>query len=335
MIDISNEHTLVEYLKLKRLLNDKSKCNIHYCKGGVSCTVAYVCIDEKPIIVKQALSKLKTKDDWQCDPNRMNIEFESNRIYHNLLPSNVPETYFYDSENYIYGREAVPDGCLMWKDYLMNGILSYPVARETIDTLSTVHNKCANDEKIKQTFKNKDVFYNLRISPYFEFTAEKHPEIKDLSKKISDEMMESEISLIHGDYSPKNIMVIDNGISVLDYEVSCFGHPAFDLAFFANHFILKAVKFKEFSCGYLCMLDFMIKRYFENLKYMDKKEFERTFIETLSLLLLARVDGKSPVEYLVGDDTKQDIVRKISFKLIKNNVSTFADAKSLIEKILL
>lgn len=332
MIYISKKDVLAGYLKERGLLKTESSYTIHYCQGGVSCTVAYVEIDGRPIIIKQALEQLKTKDTWLCDPNRMYIEYESNKIYHDLLPENAPETYFYDQENYIYGREAVPDGCLMWKDDLMKGFIDYKVAQKAADTLAAVHNHCAGNEEIARMFENKDVFYALRISPYINFTVTKHPKIAEFAQKVSDEMMESRITLIHGDYSPKNIMVTEDGMKVLDYEVANYGHPAFDLAFLSNHFILKAVKFPERSGKYLDLLDYTVKRYFHALTCMDRQEFEHSFIRTLALLMLARIDGKSPVEYLTEEKEKQELVRRLSLTMIKNNMDTYNETMNMLRQ---
>lgn len=330
MIYISNQDVLAGYLKERGLLKNTSSCTIHYCQGGVSCTVAYVEIDGRPMIIKQALEQLKTKDTWLCDPNRMYIEYESNKIYHDLLPENAPETYFYDNENYIYGREAVPDGCQMWKEDLMKGLIDYKVAEKVVDTLAAVHNHCAGREDIARMFENKDVFHALRISPYIDFTVTKHPEITEFAQRVSDEMMDSKITLIHGDYSPKNIMVTEDGMKVLDYEVANYGHPAFDLAFLSNHFILKAVKFQDRPGEYLDLLDYTVKRYFKSLTCMDLREFEPVYIRTLALLMLARIDGKSPVEYLLEEKEKQELVRRLSLTMIKDQMDTYSETIKML-----
>lgn len=333
MVDISNLQELERYLAEKEYITEGDGHRIHYCKGGVSGTVVFVDRGEKtPMIVKQALAQLKTKEVWECDPNRMGVEYDSNRIYHELMPDNAPEVYFYDEENYIYGREAVPDDCSMWKADLMSGLLDFEVARKSIETLVTVHNRCANDETIAGRFADKGIFYNLRIDPYIHFTVGKHPEYKAQAEAVIDKMMNSAITLVHGDYSPKNIMVVGRGISVLDYEVAHYGHPAFDLAFFTNHFILKSVRFPEYSGAFLAMLRYMLRIYFGRMDFMDKAEMEETTVRTLALLLLARVDGKSPVEYLVGDDEKQQRVRDIVSRVVRENAVNFDHVLRIVEE---
>lgn len=333
MIDISKLEVLEKYLIEKGSITAEDGHSIYYCGGGVSGTVAYVDRKtNKPMIVKQALAQLKTKETWKCDPNRMGIEYDSNRIYHELLPNNAPEVYFYDDENYIYGREAVPDDCQMWKVDLMSRLLDFEIAKKAIETLVTVHNECANNKDIEERFREKDVFYNLRIDPYILFTVKKYPEYKNDAEIVTEFLMNRSISLVHGDYSPKNIMVTkDRGISVLDYEVAHYGHPAFDLAFFTNHLILKSIKFSEISEAYIAMLQYMVSIYFEKMTFMDKNQMENETIQTLRFLLLARIDGKSPVEYLVDDADKQQEVRDIAHKLFQEKIATYKELINILK----
>ncbi len=332
MLNIAEKEVLESYLRDRKIVEPGDGHRIIYCSGGVSGTVAFIERGTSPVIIKQALAQLKTKDTWLCDPNRMYTEYESNRIYHELMPENAPEVYFYDPENYIYGREAVPNGCPMWKEDLMSGLLDFQVAEKSVRTLVKVHNDCSTRSDIREKFANKDIFYGLRISPYIEFTAQKHPNLKEFADQLIKELMDAKITLVHGDYSPKNIMVNGRGISVLDYEVAHYGHPAFDLAFFANHIILKAVKFKEYAGAYLAMFKYMAEIYFRELSCMDKQEFESCFVRTLAFLMLARIDGKSPVEYLVGDAQKQQEVRELSFALINKRTERFKEAFDIIQK---
>ena len=335
MLNIADKEVLEKYLLEHGVVKETEQYQIKYCKGGVSGTVVLIDREGTPVIVKQALNQLKTKDIWFCDPNRMCIEYESNRIYHELMPENSPQVYFYDPDNYIYGREAVPDGCPMWKEDLLNGKLDFKVAQKAIETLIQVHNECSNRPDIKELFANKDIFYGLRISPYIEFTVGKYPELKEFADQIIEETMNKNITLVHGDYSPKNIMVTPGGISVLDYEVAHCGHPAFDLAFFSNHFVLKSVKFNRYGMAYLTMLKYMVDLYFEKMNFMDKSEFEDSYIRILAMLMLARIDGKSPVEYLVDDSLRQQFVRDLSFSMMKGTIRTFDQFYQMLSEQLL
>lgn len=330
MIDISTESILQKYLLDKGIIKVEEENSFHYCNGGVSCTVVFVYAGKKQLIVKQGLAQLKTKEVWLCDPNRMNIEQRSNQIYHELMPDCAPEVYFYDSENYIYVREALPEDWRMWKEDLLAGILSFPTAKKVIVTLLKVHNECSKRKDIAKEFDNNEIFYNLRISPYFEFTLGKYPQLKPFADPLIKMLMNEKITLIHGDFSPKNILTDGNKVSIVDYEVAHYGHPSFDLAFFSTHFILKAVKNKAYAPSYLNMLRYMIGIYFDGCDYTDKDALQRTYIRLQALMLLARVDGKSPAEYITEEKDKE-LLRACAFEIVNAKIESFENAISMIE----
>jgi thiamine kinase-like enzyme len=331
MIDISNKETLVSYLKEKDIIREGLNYDLKYCAGGVSGTVAFLSLEDKDLIIKQSLSKLKVKEDWKCDPSRMYVEQLSNKIYHDIAPDCVPEVLFYDSTNYIYGRIAAPDHCRMWKEDLMDNILDFLVAKQSIEALVKVHNKCNNDEYVRTEFEDKKIFYDLRISPYIEFTVKKHPQFNQIANILSKELMDQSITLVHGDYSPKNIMCDGRKIFILDFEVAHYGNPVFDLAFFANHFVLKSIKFPKQNLSYLNMLDYMLDIYFKESNYEKKDEVLSYFVKLLGMLMLARVDGKSPVEYLVNDEQKKSLVRTIASTLMTSEITDYKKAIELIK----
>ncbi|MCD8352188.1 MAG: phosphotransferase [Planctomycetaceae bacterium] len=329
MIDIANREVLERYLLDKEYVDRNSPLDIEYCGGGVSGTVAFVHNGERQMIVKQALAQLKVKETWLCDPNRMHIEMMSNDIYHKLVPDNAPAVYFYDPENFIFGREAAPAGCTMWKSDLLGGLLNFVVAAKVMQSLVTVHNHCSRDAQAKIDFADKAIFHDLRISPYIKFVVEKYPHIADFARPIIDTLMESEITLVHGDFSPKNVMVDGRKVYILDFEVAHYGHPAFDLAFFSNHFLLKSVKNKQWNGAYLTMLRYMLDIYFDAMDFMNKTELEATYIRLLALLFLARVDGKSPAEYVTEEEDKA-LIRSIAFTMMDRNTSTREDMLALV-----
>ena len=331
MVDISKKEILEEYLLKKDIIRKGENCCITYCGGGVSGTVAFVQSGGRDIIVKQALAKLKVAEEWLCDPNRMQIEMKSNEIYHRLVPDNAPAVYFYDHENYIFGREAAPEHCVMWKSDLLGGQLDFEVAEKAIRSLVIVHNACAKDKQVAEDFADKSIFHDLRISPYIKFLLPKYPQLAGFAEPVIAELMNSSITLIHGDYSPKNIMLDKRKIYIMDFEVATYGHPSFDLAFFSNHFILKSVKNRQYGAAYISMLEYMLNIYFDEMDYMDKTELEASFVRLLSLLMIARVDGKSPAEYITAPADKE-LIRKMAFAIIEGGVTSRKDMLELVRK---
>ena len=106
-------------------------------------------------------------------------------------------------------------------------------------------------------------------------------------------------TLVHGDYSPKNVLVRDGKLVLLDHEVIHFGDPAFDLGFSLTHFLSKAHHLAGKRAAFAEVARFHWSTYREevgDLPWTEDLE-ERAARHTLGCLL-ARVAGRSPLEYL-------------------------------------
>jgi hypothetical protein len=332
LINISDRSALLHYLEERDVFCEASELLPVYFSGGVSSTVAMVSNERKSVIVKQALPQLKVTEEWLCDPARMHIEHEALSTYARLVPDNVPHPIFYDEDNFIMVREAVPDNYPMWKMQLLNGLLDFATARRTIDVLLTVHNEAASLENIRDTFNDNRYLYILRINPYIEYVINKHPFLKEKSENVCRTLMQEKITLIHGDFSPKNILVSPDKVFILDMEVACFGHPAFDIAFLMTHFLLKSIKHKEWCDAYLNMLSYMAEIYFSGVTCMNAVELERESVNIMAFILLARVDGKSPAEYIT-EEADKELIRRISLSMINDVPYSFADVTQIRKTI--
>jgi thiamine kinase-like enzyme len=319
---ITNHDTLKKYLIEKELISESEPVEIETLSGGVSGDVVRVSMKGKSLVIKQALEKLKVKADWFSDPRRISTEINCLEVYHQLIAEHVPELYFHDEENHLYGMEAAPIGSEMWKVHLLQGRIDLNIAQKAVRALAQVHDQTANDVKAKERFKDKTIFYELRIEPYFETTMNKHVSLRKYYEGATDILMEEKSALVHGDFSPKNILVHGNKILIIDFEVAHFGAPSFDIAFFINHFMLKAVKNKQWSEAYLNAIKFMIAEYKRHCARLDWKELEEQSVPMLACLFLARVDGKSPAEYITREEDKL-LIRKISSHILLENFHTF------------
>ena len=330
---IDDRGNLERYLLEKGLVEEGDGHRADYCSGGVSATVVYVDRPgRKPLILKQTLEYLKTKEEWPCHPDRIVVEYNSNDIYHEIVPDCAQKMIFCDTENWIAVREAVPEDWRMWKKDLMNGILDFRIAKRSIEALLTVHERAAGNRKVFDAFPSKDHFYKLRVDPYIVFTAGKYPELQKEADEVCQFLMEPSITLVHSDFSPKNIMIKDDNICILDFESSHYGNPCFDLAFFFNHMLLKSIYNPDFGNAYVDMADYMARIYLDGVTCMDRSELEEMTVRTLFFMLLARVDGKSPAEYLVGDDVKQQNVRDLAYAIRSSGTKSFREALSLARK---
>lgn len=324
MINVADPKVLGSYLLQKNILSDLKNISIKPLGGGVSCEAIMIRSREKSFVVKQALPKLRVKEDWFSDVTRIVNEKDCLDFYNKIAPEHVPKLLFYDEENYLFGMEAAPESSKMWKDLLLAGTIDFDVTHKVALALADVHNAAAKDKEVLQRFASQKFFVELRIDPYLRTTAIRHPSLEKIVNHEISRLIENKQTLVHGDYSPKNILVDGPQIYILDFEVAHIGDPSFDLAFLTNHFILKAIKNKQWALGYLNLAAYTMETYLNRINFTDVRSLEHNTIKTLALLFLARVDGKSSVEYITKNEDK-DLIRKISYGMLQNNINNYRD----------
>lgn len=322
MINVANEDEFREYLQHKQLITDSRATIIQKLGGGVSCNAIMVRSPEKAFVVKQALAKLRVKEDWFSDVTRVTTEKDGLAFYNKVVPDSTPGLLFYDEKNYLYGMEAAPQEAKMWKDMLLAGNIDFAVAHKVAQALAHVHNASFREQAVKEKFASQKFFIELRIEPYLKAIAKKHAALEKIIYSETDRLLANKLVLVHGDYSPKNILVADAKIFILDFEVAHIGDPSFDLGFLTNHFLLKAIKNKAWLPSYLNLAQYTMDTYLSEIDFMDKAELEYNAVKTLALLLLSRVDGKSPAEYITCEEDK-NLVRKLSYGILAQDIKTY------------
>jgi aminoglycoside phosphotransferase (APT) family kinase protein len=333
MIDIKDEGVLCRYLSDHQRVPDGEEPRIVALSGGVSCDVLLVETSRGSFVLKQARPKLRVQEDWYSDMTRVKIEQDCLRYYERVVPDLVPRFLFYDEENYLFAMEAAPPGAAMWKSHLMQGAIDFSIALRIASALAKVHNAAATDKQAWETFANQNVFIELRIDPYLRKTATRHPGLAQTIDREIERLLENRQTLVHGDFSPKNILVADNRLFILDFEVAHIGDPSFDLGFLTNHFLLKAVKNKAWAPGYLALMAYAAQVYLRAIDFAPADRLEADTVRTLALLFLARVDGKSPAEYIT-DESDKTLIRALSYQILGDGLATFDQVAALAGRTL-
>ncbi len=285
--------------------------------GGVSCDVWKV---ERPpgrasaqsnqttgaLVVKRALAKLRVAADWQAPPERWKAEVAWLKLAHGIDPTCAPAVAGEDDQSGLFAMPLVPGK--MWKAELAAGHVDVNFAALTGGKLATIHAATAGRPEIAAQFDNGAQFFALRLDAYLLTTAGRHPDVaKDIRQEVQ-RIAQSKIALMQGDISPKNILMSKDGPVFIDAETACYGDPVFDLAFCINHLLLKCVWHREYTEQYLASFRALIGAYRAGVNWEDADGLERRAARLLAMLLLARIDGKSPVEYLT-DAKDQSFVR--------------------------
>lgn len=293
--------------------------------GGVSCEIYLVEDGDDRFVVKRALAKLKVKAEWFADIRRNRHEWEFIRYVSRFLPATVPALRHCSETGNYFAMEYLGDEFRNWKQILLTSLAERPQAvMEAGYLLGQIHRHSAGDAEAQRLFDTTQNFFQLRIEPYLLATGAKHPELRPLFEAEAARLGATRECLVHGDFSPKNILVSRERMVLLDCEVAWYGDPAFDVAFMLNHLFLKGL-YHQPRNNPRRLLAKIFWRAYQAVRPMP--ELEVRVGRLLLMLLLARVDGKSPVEYL--DPARQDFVRQFVRAALhseQTSIGTVADA---------
>jgi aminoglycoside phosphotransferase (APT) family kinase protein len=201
-----------------------------------------------------------------------------------------------------------PEDFPVWKAELAAGHVDPAFAGQVGRTIARIHAATAGRKDIADAFANDAQFLALRLDPFLLYVAARHADVADRLRALARDVAAARIALMHGDVSPKNILCGPNGPVFLDAETTCYGDPAFDLAFCLTHILLKSVWHPRWADGYGQCFAALAHNYLEEVAWEPARDLETRAARLLPALLLARVDGKSPAEYLT-EERQQIFVR--------------------------
>jgi aminoglycoside phosphotransferase (APT) family kinase protein len=266
--------------------------------GGVSSDIVRVDDGDRSFVVKRALAKLKVKDDWFADVGRNAVEQAYLRCVGAFLPCAVPRLLHAEPAAGWFAMEFLGEGFANWKAQLLQGTVDPVNARRAGETLGTIHRETWGRADVAAQFSTWPNFHQLRAEPYLETSARRVPDLAAPLLAEVERMRGTALALVHGDYSPKNLMVSADRLVVVDAEVAWFGEPAFDTAFLLSHLHLKALLRARAPGPFLKLAAEFWNAYAAALGSRADADLEARTARLLLCLLLARVHGKSPVEYL-------------------------------------
>lgn len=267
--------------------------------GGVSCETFLVQEEGRPAFVaKRALDKLKVQEIWHADISRNLYEQRYLTYVCTHFPSFVPTVLAAYPDDNLLILEYLDGDYKDWKHQLMHKKFNSSIAKNLGTMLAKIHNLSWHDQIVRKQFDSQQNFYQLRLSPYFVHLKGKHPDLTKTIDNLCAELLDKQECLIHGDFSPKNILVSGDHVKIIDCEVAYFGCSLFDVAFMLSHLLIKYVHLHAFEC--INLADDFLEHYQNNFSHQLNEEKLSCL---LAFLILARIDGKSPASYLNADST--------------------------------
>jgi aminoglycoside phosphotransferase (APT) family kinase protein len=296
--------------------------------GGVSSDIWRVDLARGPVCVKRALPKLRVAQEWFAPVERNAYEAGWMRRAAVVAPEAVPELLGQDpAAGVLVMAYLDPARHALWKAELRDGRVEPEVAAAVGDRLVRIHAATADDPEVAAEFATDRIFYDIRLEPYLVATAGRHPDRAEALHGLVATTAATRRCLVHGDVSPKNILIGPGGPVFLDAECAWYGDPAFDLAFCLNHLLLKCLWTPRARAGFLACFDALAASYLAGVAWEAPAALEGRVARLLPGLLLARVDGKSPVEYLTTDQDRAP-VRDLARALLQRPAARLGEVRA-------
>lgn len=310
--ELLDESTVIPYLVSRQIISAEDVPVIEVLTGGISNVVFGVKTSQSDLVLKQALPELIVPTTWRADQRRTLVEGRAIEVLQSLTPENVPKLIDVDPEHLVLVLERISRGTHVWKDDLLQTHIYKRVAQNLGRVLGTWHRITALDQLVLDELVEDRLFEQLRITPFYREIARRHPEISDRVAKLISELEFSRLSLVHGDFSPKNILVDSYcDVTVLDYEVAHTGNPVFDVAFLLAHLFCKS---RHFSASrQRTLLKSVTLTFLSSHEESFSSSADPSLGWHVAAIALARVDGVSRVHYLNSEAQDQVCSNCIEF----------------------
>jgi 5-methylthioribose kinase len=331
--------TAAEFLRESGRVPDRAEIDVRELSGGVSNIVLRVDIPGlSPFVIKQCRERLRVAMDWRARLDRIWTERATLELLHSILPrGTVPTVLFEDRPLYLFAMTCAPDDAVTWKTHLMAGQTDAGIAARLGTILGTIHATAPEHPALREVLSDTSLFEELRVDPYYRTAARAHPDVAPRIDTLIAAMDQpaDQRTLVLGDFSPKNILVHSGGLILLDFECAHSGDAAFDMGFFLSHLMLKTIRAaandRALASRYLGLTPLFLQSYLDRrgIGTVARAELVRRAILHVAACSLARVDGKSPVEYL--DAREQAIARSFAREALLTGPTTWDDLCTVLE----
>jgi aminoglycoside phosphotransferase (APT) family kinase protein len=318
----SDSAGLLDALKTCGLLGTDDHATLSPLAGGVSSDVYRVeASDGRVWAIKRSIPRLRVAAEWLAPVARAAGEVRWLRLVRQIDPRLAPEVVCEVPEAAIFAMRFLdPADHPVWKEAMAEGQVDPTFAEAVGRDLAKIHAATAGRQDVSDAFPPDDCFFALRVSPFLLFTAGRHPDVAPRLEALASDLVKRRIALVHGDVSPKNILIGPLGPVFLDAECVTYGDPAFDLAFCLSHLLLKTVWLAPHREAVMASFERLRAAYIAGADWEARGGLDRRAAALVGALLLARVDGKSPAPYLVAEADKALVRRQATALLSETDL---------------
>ena len=300
---------------------------------GVSNVVLRVETPERKFVVKQSRPQLRTREAWFSNLDRIWREYDVMRLLQPLLPAGtVPELLYRCDEDYAFAMSHAPEPFRNWRSVLLSGEVDPSLGEQAGRLLGTIHEATGSRPELIEPFRDRTVFEQLRVEPFYLKIQERLPEIAERVQPLIERMRTLRLGLCHGDFSPKNLLLHEGRFILVDYETGHWGDCTMDIGFFLSHLLLKAIYRSDQRESILELTRAFWRGYEATVRWQPVAELQREGIGHLAVCLLARVDGTSPVPYL-ADAKQKEIARRLGREILTKCPASWDEAVAIIRVI--
>jgi 5-methylthioribose kinase len=323
-------HNAESYLRSTGRIGPDEQVHVRELTGGVSNMVLLVeCLQREghDFVLKQARAQLRTQQAWFSSVERVWREAEvlalctrllekageldGARMAEARLKACTPAILFEDRENYLFGMTAAPRPNAVWKEALLAGEADRSIAMACGQLLATLHGGSWRDPSIARALGDRTLFEQLRVDPYYRTLTEVQPAMRAPLERLIASLGENPLSLVHADFSPKNLLVFADGLMMVDFETGHYGDPAFDLGFFLSHLVLKAALHAPRHEAFLKLTEAFRRAYDAAMQPLIGSQQLASLwargAQNFAGCAWARLDAKSPVEYLTQEHRREQL----------------------------
>ncbi len=304
---VALDREVLDDLIIHDLIEDRNP-SARSLTGGVSSDVTLIESGRRRFVLKRALARLRVGEAWYADVKRNETECRCLRYLAGIVPDSVPRVRHHNPDLNYFCMDYLGTEYANYKTLLLSGDHRSAISARAARTLALIHRHTWGKDEVEKSFATLDQFWALRLDPYLGTAARRNPALREPLMQEANRLASTGLALVQGDFSPKNLMLCGDRLVVLDCEAAWYGDPAFDVAFFINHFMIKAIHLRQWSQEYINLARVAWDVYANTLGAERMEGMAVRVGRLLPMLMLARVDGKSAVEYLT-DESKKTVIR--------------------------